>query len=291
MAKDRRSREESQREVSPAAGASQTLRGVGLHSGQPCSITLTRSDGPVVICSPGGAIAIRELVVRRADHGVQIATPDGSFAIDSVEHLFAALGGLGIYRGVAIEVEGGEIPLLDGGALALARALRALGLGDASPSPARLFVARAEEIRVGDSTYSFAPSDSTSVAVIVDFEAPRVGIQMATWDGNDDAFIRDIAPARTFGFRRDGAALAAAGRARGVDPKAVMVLADDGSVERPGAAARPSEFARHKLLDLVGDSYLFGGPPRGTVHATRPGHAATHRAFAQALDGSVLERA
>jgi UDP-3-O-[3-hydroxymyristoyl] N-acetylglucosamine deacetylase len=290
MAKERRSREEPVREADSGANASQTLRGVGLHSGKPCSVTLTRSDGPVVICGPEGATPVRELVVRRADHGVQIATADGSLVVDSVEHLFAALGGLGIYRGVAIQVEGGEIPLLDGGALALARSLRALGLREAKEAPARLFVARAEEIRVGGSTYSFAPSESTSVAVVVDFDAPRVGIQMATWDGDGDAFVRDVAPARTFGFRRDGAALAAAGRARGVDPKAVMVLADDGSVERPSAAARPGEFARHKLLDLVGDSYLFGGPAQGTLHATRPGHAATHRAFAQALDSGVLGR-
>ena len=291
MAEDPRSIEEPRPDVSARRETSQTLRGVGLHSGNPCAVTLARSSGPVVLCTPRAALPVRELVVRRADHGVEVAAPDGGLGVDSVEHLFAALGGLGIYRGVAIEVAGGEIPLLDGGALALCRDLRALEVPGETSHNTRLVVARPDEIRVGGSTYAFAPADSTSIAVVIDFEAPRIGIQMATWDGTADAFIRDIAPARTFGFRRDGAVLAAAGRARGVDPKVVMVLADDGSVEPPGLAARPSEFARHKLLDLVGDSYLFGGPPRGTLHATRPGHAATHRAFTLALESGVLRRA
>jgi UDP-3-O-[3-hydroxymyristoyl] N-acetylglucosamine deacetylase len=69
-----------------------------------------------------------------------------------------------------------------------------------------------------------------------------------------------------------------------------MVLEDGGGVEPPGAPARPDEFARHKLLDLVGDLYLYGGPPRGTLRATRPGHGATHRAMTEALDRGIVGR-
>jgi UDP-3-O-[3-hydroxymyristoyl] N-acetylglucosamine deacetylase len=272
--------------VSRHAATSQTLRGVGLHSGNPCTVTFARSEGPVVLCAALGALPVRELAVRRADHGVEVFAP--GLSIDSVEHLFAALGGLGICRGVAVEVEGGEVPLLDGGAVALCRALRAIG---ATPDPARLVVAHADEIRIDESTYAFSPSDGTQVAVVVDFDAKQIGVQLATWDGTAEGFVREIAWARTFGFRRDAAALAAAGRARGVDPKVVMVLGDDGSVEPPGPPARQGEFARHKLLDLVGDTYLFGGPPRGTLHATRPGHAATHRALALALERGILRTA
>jgi UDP-3-O-[3-hydroxymyristoyl] N-acetylglucosamine deacetylase len=265
---------------------SRTLEGVGLHSGKPCAVTFARSQGPVVLCAAHSALPVRELVVRRADHGVEVRGGESGFVIDSVEHLFGALGGLGIRRGVAVAVEGGEIPLLDGGAVALSSALRAVG---ATADATRIVITRTDEIRVLESTYAFSPSDSTSVGVVVDFDAAQIGIQMATWDGTAEAFVRDIAWARTFGFRRDGAALVAAGRAQGVDPKVVMVLGDDGSVEPPGLPARPGEFARHKLLDLIGDTYLFGGPPRGTLHVTRPGHAATHRALGLALERGILQ--
>jgi UDP-3-O-[3-hydroxymyristoyl] N-acetylglucosamine deacetylase len=128
------------------------------------------------------------------------------------------------------------------------------------------------------------------VDVEVDFRAPKIGKERAHWDGSFQGFLSDIAWARTFGFRREAGELFARDRALGADPIAVMVLDDDGGVEPPGLPARRGEFARHKLLDLIGDLYAFGGPPLGVVRALKPGHRATHQAVARALEQGFLTR-
>jgi UDP-3-O-[3-hydroxymyristoyl] N-acetylglucosamine deacetylase len=271
--------------VGPTDGSS-TLRGVGLHSGLPTAVTLERIRGCVRFVTEAGETALDALTVLRADHGVRVACRRTGLDVDGVEHLLAALGGLRIAEGVGIRVEGGEVPLLDGGALAFARALLAL---DPPPGPPALAVVCAGEVKLGASLYRFEPAAGTAIDVEIAFDAPAIGIQHADWDGRPETFLDDIAWARTFGFRSDESALRAAGRARGVDPRTVMVLDDAGQVESPGAPARPGEFARHKLLDLVGDLRLFGGPPTGRVRAVRPGHAATHHAIATALSGGLLK--
>jgi UDP-3-O-[3-hydroxymyristoyl] N-acetylglucosamine deacetylase len=218
---------------------------------------------------------------------VRIAERNGSFEIESVEHLFAALGAWSARRGLDIAVEGDEIPLADGGATRFAEALAELR----PPSdPPFLLVAKAGRVDIGGSTYEFEPGPDRCVEVEVDFGHAGIGKERARWDGSFSAFLSEVAWARTFGFRRDAEHLFAGGRARGVDPRVVMVLDDRGRVEPPGAPARHAEFARHKLLDLIGDLFVFGGPPRGAIFARRPGHGATHRAVAIASEKGLLVR-
>jgi UDP-3-O-[3-hydroxymyristoyl] N-acetylglucosamine deacetylase len=259
------------------------VSGTGLHGGAPCSVAFERNAGDVVFRTAHGDVTASELTVERADRGVRVACARTGLRVESVEHLFATLGGLSIRDGVAIEVTGGEVPLADGAALAFVRVLSALDVPRATP---QMKIVRAGAIDVGRSRYVFEPRDDVALDVEVEFDG--VGAERATWNGDADAFVRDIAWARTFGFRREAAALSAAGRARGVDAHAVMILDEHGSVEPPGAPARPGEFARHKLLDLVGDFYSFGGPPVGLVRASRPGHAATHLAVARALAEGIV---
>jgi UDP-3-O-[3-hydroxymyristoyl] N-acetylglucosamine deacetylase len=266
------------------------LTGRGLHTGLPAAVTLARIEGPVVFRGIGGAARLEELAVVRADLGVRVASDRAGVDVDSVEHLLSALGGLRVHAGIAIETSDPELPLLDGAALAFAEAIVGLGLEPSRATP-ELRVAREGVVRVGASEYAFTPADDVALFVKVDFHAAGIGVQTASWDGTRESYLRDVAPARTFGFRRDAAALERAGRARGVDAAVVMVLDDHGAVEPPGPPARPSEFARHKLLDLIGDLYLFGGPPLGHVRAERPGHAATHRAIAEAVERRIVVRA
>ena len=267
------------------AGALVQLDGKALHSGMPVRVRLATTDGPVVFRNSRGEARIDELSVVRADYGVRVACESKGVDVDGVEHLLAALGGLAVTCGVAIEVTASELPLLDGAALAFARAVRELRPPRAAPM---LRVARPGTVEVGASSYAFLPAAAVALKVEIDFAEAGIGAQRAAWDGDAGSFVEEIAWARTFGFRRDGPALMKAGRAHGVDPAAVMVLDDEGAVEPPGMPARPGEFARHKLLDLVGDLYLFGGPPIGEIRAVRPGHGATHRAVAEALERGIL---
>jgi UDP-3-O-[3-hydroxymyristoyl] N-acetylglucosamine deacetylase len=259
-----------------------TLRGRGLHSGRAVALTLRRAPGPVRFVGPRGAATRDQLRVVRADRGVRVVAPEAGVDIDLVEHLLAALGGLGVHEGVELDVQGGEVPLLDGGAASIAQALVEIAAPRSDPV---LRAARAAHVELNGSVYELEPGPATSLEVEVEF-AP-LAPEHASWDGRPETFVREIAWARTFGFRRDAERLRRAGRAVAVDPAAVLVLDDAGRAEPGCTPARPGELARHKLLDLIGDLYLFGGPPEGCLRARRPGHAATHAAVRNWLaDGS-----
>lgn len=243
---------------------------------------LSRHEGPVAIVQRGAAARLDELAPVRTDRGVTVATADGRVRIDLIEHLLAAVGGIGVGSGLVVETDADEIPLLDGGARAFAEAILALDL----PCGRSLRVTREATFDHDRSTYRFTPGPSPSLRVAIDFGAP-VFQQHAAWDGDAEDFVDRIAPARTFGWVHELAALRAAGRAASVDLASVMVFDDRGVVEgcRPPG---PDEPARHKLLDLAGDLALYGGPPLGTVDAFAPGHTATHAIVARARAEGVL---
>jgi UDP-3-O-[3-hydroxymyristoyl] N-acetylglucosamine deacetylase len=261
------------------------LEGFGLHSGAACAIELERAAGEVAFRHEQRVLTRRELSATRLDLGVELTHADSGFRVDLVEHLFGALGGLGVHSGVLVTVHGPEIPLLDGGARQLTTAIASLDCPRERPA---LFIAEAAVVQTHESTYEFAPGDDVRLAVETNFAG--VGVERAEWDGSAESFVRDIAPARTFGFARDADRLRARGRAVRVDLRAVMVLDDDGRVLPPGEPERPHELARHKLLDLVGDAYSFGGPPLGSIRASRPGHRANHAAMAEAIATGIVKR-
>jgi UDP-3-O-[3-hydroxymyristoyl] N-acetylglucosamine deacetylase len=258
------------------------LRGTALHRGGPAEVRLRRVAGPVVFAQRGVVAALAELAVARADRGVTVRC--GALRIDLVEHLLAAVGGLGVAGGVRLETDDDEIPLLDGGAARFTEALLALD----PPRGWRLRVTRDETLEHERSAYRFAPGPRPSVRLAVDFPAP-VGRQAARWEGDAADFAARLAPARTFGWAHELAALRAAGRAAAVELESVLVFDAEGPIAgcRP---AGPDEPARHKLLDLIGDLALYGGPPLGLVEANRPGHAATHAVVGRALAAGVLAR-
>lgn len=256
------------------------LEGRGLHSGERVAVVLSASPGPTRFAQRGRATALADLGVARTDRGVSLRSRDRSLYVDLVEHLLAALGGLGIRGGVRLDVDA-EIPLLDGGSERFVEALRSLDLPSAPPT---LRVLREAEITHESSVYRFSPGDEVSLVSDICFPAP-IGDQRASWGGDPDDFARAIAPARTFGFLREREALLAQGRARHVDPESVLVFDDERSLSPTRWDDEP---ARHKLLDLIGDLTLYGGPPRGRLHAHRPGHTATHAVVARALAAGVL---
>lgn len=259
------------------------VQGRGLHSGQPCTVVLQRAPGPVALVQGGARATVPGLVVASTARATTVEDAGGSLRIGTVEHAFAALAGLGIREGLELCVDGPELPLLDGGALAWCDALARLDL----PSrPPRLAVTRAASYAVGPSRYELAPSEpGIDVSVHVELDARFE--PMARWQGEAADFVARIAPARTFALAHEVEELARRGLARHADPASVVVLGPD-AVLSSGRPFAPDEPARHKLLDLVGDLYLRGGPPVGRFHAVRPGHASNARAIARALEDGVL---
>ncbi len=228
-------------------------------------------------------VALSEL--RPSGSARSTVVSGGGVRIGTVEHLFAALGALGLHHGLTIEVQGDELPLLDGGARRYMDALLTWRVEEPSPE---LLVARGGELLVGESRYVFEEGAGRGVSVSVDFGDARLGL-FARWEGDAEDFRARIAPARTFGFAREVGELLDRGLASHVSPESVVLISDT-CILHAGAPFQEDEPARHKLLDLVGDLYLWGGPPLGRVHACRPGHSATHEAVRRALEEGLLAR-
>jgi UDP-3-O-[3-hydroxymyristoyl] N-acetylglucosamine deacetylase len=265
------------------------------------TVTLARREGPLAFEQGGRRAPLPLLAVQRSDAGVTLSDGHG-LAIDLVEHLLAAFGGLGIRSGVTAVVEGAELPILDGGAATFADALLELGGGERAPETPDLYVSKSGRVAANGTGYTFEVADATALHVEVAFDHPAIGTQQARWDGTARSFVESIAPARTFGFAADARELWSQGRAtlaaRSDDAnalaafsRAVLVFDANGPVPVTGQAPpREGEIARHKLLDLIGDFALHGGPPQGRVHAERPGHTASHRIIREALALGILSR-
>jgi len=252
------------------------IAGLGLHHGAPGRVSLARREGETRL-NGAPLAAWRAVQVERST-----AIVHGDARARTVEHLFAALAGAGLGRGVDITLEGPEPPILDGCAAAWMDA--AVGL-EVAPSAPALRVASDGVIDVGTSRYSFRPGDGTHVSVELALSDPRLA-PTATWDGDARDFRDRIAPARTFCFAHEVAELARAGLASHVKPEMVVVIGDE--ILARGRPFEADEPARHKLLDLVGDLFLYGGPPIGSVAAHRPGHWATHEAVRIARERGIL---
>jgi len=255
-----------------------------LHTGAPSRVAVLRREGPVRLRSTGVEARIDELEVVSTARATTVQTRGGGLRLGTVEHAFAALAGLGLYQGVTLEVEGPEMPLLDGGASAWCAALQRL---EVAPSAPRLRVTRAAAFDVGPSHYELTPAErAVEVTARIDFDDPRLSPD-ATWTGDAADFVARIAPARTFALAREIDELARRGLARHVDAACVVVIAPD-AILHAGRPFRADEPARHKLLDLLGDLYLRGGPPIGRLLAVRPGHASNARFLERAVEAGVL---
>jgi UDP-3-O-[3-hydroxymyristoyl] N-acetylglucosamine deacetylase len=273
------------------------IAGWGLHGGTASSVRFVAHDGPVVLRVGDIDTFIADLRVVDTTRSTTVENASGSIRVATIEHVCAALGGLGLHDGVAVVIEGAEPPLADGGARLYADALRALTLdAGVRATPPALRVARDGVIEIRGSRYELrraagnaaADDDAVELEVVLEYDDDRIAKQ-ARWGGDPEDFRVRIAAARTFGFEHEVGELLARGLASHVTPESVVVIGK-GGVLAAGAAFTADEPARHKLLDLVGDLYLHGGPPRGSLRATRPGHAATHEAMRSALDQGLIVR-
>jgi UDP-3-O-[3-hydroxymyristoyl] N-acetylglucosamine deacetylase len=259
------------------------LTGIGLFTGTRSAVTLRGTKGAVVLRAKGRSARLSEWVPTAQLHSSGVS--HSGELLQTVEHLFGALCGLGIYRGVDIEVAGGEVPLI-----AFVGAIDRLQL---VPSRPALEIVRSGAVHIGESTYTFT-AEATSAQATSHAECTYICARAkfshtATFSSNDlHAFRTQIASARTFILEEHVGAYLAAGQSATLAPEHVVVLGD--VAHSAGAIALDDEPARHKLLDMLGDFYAYGGLPAGHVHALRPGHANTHAAIRVALGEGILRR-
>lgn len=193
----------------------------------------------------------------------------GGADVSTVEHLLAALGGMGVDDAV-VEVNGREVPILDGSAAPFVRMIQEAGVVQGTMPLRWIRVTRT--IEVGDPARGarIEPAEGFSVDCGIDFGDQVVGRSTCRWSPAREPFSQ-VAAARTFAFESDVAMLRAAGLARGGSLDNALVVGEHG-VLNPGGTRFKDEFARHKLLDVVGDLALAGAPIRGRVVTWCAGH-------------------
>ncbi|MDP6980438.1 MAG: UDP-3-O-acyl-N-acetylglucosamine deacetylase [Myxococcota bacterium] len=259
--------------------------GLGIHSGLPVRLNLlpARVDTGVRFVRLDGDARHETAAHADAVSATALATTLGSGpgSIATVEHLLATLSAFGVTN-ACIEVDGPELPVMDGSAASFVHMVRSAGVVDQVVAQPVLQVKRPIEISEPDRKIRVEPARHLSLDVRIDFDHPVIGVQCLSIDRLGGAvFESEIARARTFGFLADVDAMRAAGFARGGSLANTLVL-DETSVLNPGGLRYPDEFVRHKTLDLIGDLALLGFPLRGRVVVDCGGHALHHR-LVQAL--------
>ncbi len=221
----------------------------------------------------------------------------GPHTVHTVEHLLASVAALEL-DDLLIEVDGPEAPIMDGSFLPFLEALEAAGVVEQPGDPVIYTVGAPFTLTVGEATYVVAPARSLRVTATIEWAHPLIGRQVGSYDVNAEAFRKELAGARTFGFLRELDALRGRGLLKGGSPESAVVLSDSEVVN--GTLRWPDEFVRHKAGDIVGDLALTGGRVKAHIVATRPSHegnvalarmvARTASKAGQVLDiGRILE--
>jgi UDP-3-O-[3-hydroxymyristoyl] N-acetylglucosamine deacetylase len=267
-----------------------TCEGIGVHSGALAAMRMLpapantgfwfrRTD----ITDRPNEIHAHYSDVSDAQLGTTLSNAAGVMVL-TVEHVLSACVGMGLDNAM-IELSGPEAPILDGSALPYARLIAEAGLVAQGVPRRTLRVLKTcgapDQVPPSDEQpwVRFAPhlpgEGGLKISVDISFSHPAIGRQSFDFALSPEAFLREIAPARTFGFLKDVTRLHAAGRALGASLANTIVLSDSG-IANPEGLRFPDEFVRHKVLDAIGDLALLGARLEGRYQAFKPGHALTY---------------
>ncbi len=248
-----------------------SITGVGLHTGQLCTVELRPGQHGLrfVGRTDPQAPAIAAHVDAIVDTRLATTLGVGARRVQTVEHLLSAAMGLGL-TDLDVAVDGSELPILDGTAGAWAQAMLNAGLIQTQASVPRLVIDAPVRITDGDGWMLAEPADRLELSLTIDFAHPLIGQQSLCWSQDDD-FMAVLGDARTFGFERDVTALQAQGLIAGGSLDNAVVFSQTG-VLNPGGLRSPDEPVRHKAMDMLGDLALLGHPVQGRISGHRPGH-------------------
>ena len=260
--------------------------GLGLHTGAPVRLSLlpARVDTGLRFVRHNGSTSHETLACHASLSGSAYATTLGKddASVSTVEHLLAALYALGVSN-ARIEVDGPEIPVMDGSAESFVHMIHNAGTNEQHEPRAVMQVERKVAFEDGSRSISIEPAKHLSISYCVDFAHPVIGVQeLNIAELRPELFETEIARARTFGFLDEVESLRRAGLARGGSLSNTVVLDADGVIN-PAGLRWHDEFVRHKVLDLIGDLSLLGVSLHGHVRVERGGHAIHHRLVEELL--------
>jgi len=250
--------------------------GVGVHTGAHTRVCVRPAPAGAGIVFVRTDVTDRDNRVPVSGEAVcktQLGTVIGNAAgvtVATIEHLMAALAMLDVDNAL-VELDGPEMPIMDGSALPFVQVLDRAGRRTQEAPRRFIEILQTVEVADGDKRASLSPADGFEVAFEIAFDSPAVGRQRIDLAMDEQAFRTELADCRTFGFLEDVEALRANGLARGGSLDNVVVI-DGGRILNPEGLRRPDEFVRHKALDAIGDLYVLGGRIIGRFEGVLAGH-------------------
>ena len=262
-----------------------SFTGVGLHSGRPVRMTVRPASADYGIwfrrSDIDGSDSRQDPLIPAIWSSVTpsklctLLVNDDGVSVSTIEHLMAALSGCGIHNAL-IEIDGPEVPILDGSSAPFVAAFLARGLQAQRAEIRAIRVLKAVEVREGEAVARLEPADAFEIDFRIEFAEKAIGTQARQLVLSNGAFVRELADSRTFCRQADVDAMQANGLALGGTLENAVVF-DGDRVVSPGGLRHADEPVRHKMLDAVGDLALAGGPILGRYTGIRAGHAMTNR--------------
>ncbi|SNX69354.1 UDP-3-O-[3-hydroxymyristoyl] N-acetylglucosamine deacetylase [Cereibacter ovatus] len=255
--------------------------GVGLHSGAPVHMVVKPASADygiwfrrVDVTSGDALIPARWDAVVPSRLCTLVANPSG-VTVSTIEHVMAALAGCGIHNAL-IEIDGPEVPILDGSSVPFVDAFLARGLREQAEPVRAIRILQPIEVRDGEAVARLEPAEGFEIDFAIDFAEAAIGRQAKVLNMANGAFVRELCDSRTFCRQQDVDAMRANGLALGGTFENAVVFEGD-RILSPGGLRHADEPVRHKMLDALGDLALAGGPIIGRYTGIRAGHALTNR--------------
>lgn len=270
--------------ATPATIRQRTLKtsinctGIGLHSGTKISMTLRPAEANTGIVFrrtdiAGGGALIPAVWSNVSDTRLNTCIAANGASVHTIEHLMAALAGMNVDN-VLIEINGAEVPVMDGSAAPFLFLIECAGVVEQSAPRRALKVLKKVVVEDGDKMSMLIPDHGFSLRVEIDFQSQAIRRQECFLPMSGGAFKAEISRARTFGFEQEVAAMRAAGLGKGGSLDNAVVISSDGEkVLNEEGLRYEDEFVRHKALDALGDLTLAGAPILGHFHGVRCGHS------------------
>ncbi len=255
--------------------------GTGLHSGRPARLCLKPAAANMGIWFCRTDIHDQDNMIpalwdmvndTRLSTGI---SNEAGTRVSTIEHLMAALAGCGVHNAI-IEIDGPEVPIMDGSSVRFVTAIQAVGLVEQGQAVSVLEIHKTIRVEKGDAFAEISPLDRFEIDFTIDFPDTVVGRQSADMDMRNGNFFHDLANCRTFCKAEDVDMMQAAGLALGGSLENALVIEGD-HYQNADGPRRNDECVRHKMLDALGDLFLSGAPILGRYRGYKSGHALTNQ--------------
>jgi len=257
-----------------------SFSGVGLHSGESAKVTIMPASAEhgiwfkrIDVMFGDALVAAHWEAVNQSPLCTKIENRTG-VSVSTVEHIMAALAGCGIHNAL-IEIDGPEVPILDGSAAAFVRGILGKGVRALRAPVRAIEVLKPVEVQNGSAWARLEPGKALQIRFHIDFEDVAIGVQEKTLNMGNGSFVRELCDSRTFCRQSDVETMRANGLALGGTLENAVVV-DGDKVLSPGGMRHTDEAVRHKMLDALGDLALAGAPILGAYVGHRAGHALTN---------------